>query len=263
MALNTVLRDYACFIAICICVVATSCTNSKKVTYFNGIKEGPITSETPIPESLIQPNDILNITVSSLSAEASQVFNSSGGGGAAMNANGAAGEGYLVSSDGYIQFPILGNIKAEGLNKNQLRDKIANTILQKRLLVDPIVVIRFVNFRITVLGEVKSPGVLTIPSEKVSLLEAIGLAGDMTLYSRRENVLVIREENGQRVIKRLNLNTTEIFTSPYYFLKSNDIVYVEPNKARVASTSRSGQWLPIFFSGLSVAILVADRISNK
>lgn len=263
MGLNTVLRDYACLSAICICVCISSCTNTKKVTYFNGIKEGPITSETPIPLSVIQPNDILNITVSSLSADASQVFNSPGGGGAAMNANGASGEGYLVSSDGFIQFPILGNIKAAGLSKNQLKDKIANSILEKKLLVDPIVVIRFVNFRITVLGEVKIPGVLTIPSEKVSLLEAIGLAGDMTLYSKRENVMIIREENNQKVIKRLNLNSTDIFSSPYYYLKSNDIIYVEPNKARVATTSRSNQWLPIFFSGLSLAALLADRIINK
>jgi polysaccharide export outer membrane protein len=240
-----------------------SCTNTKNVTYFNGIKEGPITSETPIPESVIQRNDILNITVSSLSADASQVFNATGSGGAALNSNGASGEGYLVSSDGYIQFPLLGNVKAEGLTKNQLKEKISNTILEKKLLVDPIVTIRFVNFRITVLGEVKSPGVLTIPSEKVSLLEAIGLAGDMTLYSRRENVMVIREENNQKVIKRLNLNSTDIFSSPYYYLKSNDIVYVEPNKAKVATTNRSNQWLPIFFSGLSLAALLADRIINK
>jgi polysaccharide biosynthesis/export protein len=260
---STVLCDLARLFLLCMCIA--SCTNTKKVTYFNGIKEGPITSETPIPESVIQRNDILNITVSSLSADASQVFNAPGSGGAALNANGASGEGYLVSSDGFIQFPLLGNIKAEGFTKNQLKDKIANTILEKKLLVEPIVTIRFVNFRITVLGEVKSPGVLTIPSEKVSLLEAIGLAGDMTLYSKRENVLVIREENNQKVIKRLNLNSTEIFSSPYYYLKSNDIVYVEPNKAKVATTNRSNQWLPIFFSGLSLAALLADRIisSNK
>ena len=257
---NTVPRVYGLFLFVC---VLMSCTNTKKATYFNGIKEGPITSETPIPESVIQRNDILNITVSSLSVDASQVFNAPGSGGAALNANGASGEGYLVSSDGTIQFPLLGNVKAEGITKDQLKAKISNMILEKKLLVEPIVTIRFVNFRVTVLGEVKNPGVLTIPSEKVSLLEAIGLAGDLTLFSKRDNVMIIREENSQKVIKRLNLNSTEIFSSPYYFLKSNDIVYVEPNKAKVATTSRSNQWLPIFFSGLSLAALLADRIINK
>jgi len=233
------------------------------VTYFNGIKEGPIESNTPVPESVIQKNDILSISVSSLSEDASKIFNSPGSGGAAINSNGAGGEGYLVSADGFIQFPVLGNIKAEGLTKPQLKDKIANTILEKKLLVDPIVTIRFLNFRITVLGEVRNPGVLTIPNEKISLLEAIGLAGDMTLYSKRDNVMLIREENQQKIVKRINLNSIEIFTSPYYYLKSNDIVYVEPNKAKVATTNRSNQWLPIFFSGLSLAALLADRIINK
>lgn len=254
---KTVLRDYYWLMFLLMCI---SCTNTKKATYFNGIKDGTISSNTPVPESLIQKNDILSITVSSLNPEASGVFNNTSGGAGDLNANGASASGYLVSADGSIQFPLLGNIKAEGLTKNQLKEKISSTILEKQLLVDPIVTIRFVNFRITVLGEVKYPSVLTIPSEKVSLLEAIGLAGDLTLYAKRENVLVIREEKEQKVIKRLNLNSTELLTSPYYYLKSNDIVYVEPNKARVATTNRSNQWLPIFFSGLSLAALLADRI---
>lgn len=256
---STVPRDYYWLMLLLMCM---SCTNTKKVTYFPGVKDGAIASNTPVPETIIQKNDILNISVSSLNPEASGVFNASGSP-LSSNATGSSGEGYLVSADGFIQFPLLGNIKADGLTKNQLKEKITGLILEKQLLVDPIVTIRFVNFKVTVLGEVRSPSVLTIPSEKVSLLEAIGLAGDLTLYARRDNILIIREEKDQKVFKRLNLNSNDLVTSPYYYLKSNDIVYVEPNKAKVATTSRSNQWLPIFFSGLSLAALLADRIINK
>ena len=158
--------------------------------------------------------------------------------------------GYLVDTDGNIYFPLLGSIKAEGLTKTQLKDKIRNLSIEKKILLDPIVNIRFLNFRVTVLGEVGRPTVIPIPNEKISLLEALGLAGDLTIYGNRTNVMVIREEvvpgqKDQRSIHRLNLNSAELFTSHYYYLQSNDIVYVEPNKSKVASTSRATQWLPV------------------
>ena len=132
-------------------------------------------------------------------------------------------------------------------------------LTDKKLLVDPIVSVRFQNFRVTVLGEVKNPAVIPVPSEKISLLEAIGLAGDLTVYAKRDNVLVIREENGEKITKRINLNSNELFTSPYYYVKSNDVIYVEPNKAKVASAGRSQTWLPIIFSALSFMTIIADR----
>jgi polysaccharide biosynthesis/export protein len=243
-------------------VLVLSCTNTKQATYFYGAKEGGTNSNTPVPETVIQKSDILSIKVTSLSAAATEIFNQSSpatGGGAE-----ATTPGYLVSSDGFIQFPILGNIKAEGLTKYQLRDKITSSLLDKKLLVDPIVSIRFQNFRVTVLGEVNHPTVVTVPNEKISLLEAIGLAGDLTLYARRNNVMVIREVNNQKVIERLDLNSNEIFTSPYYYLQSNDVVYVEPNKAKVSTANRTPQWLPILFSGLSLAATVATlAVTNK
>jgi polysaccharide export outer membrane protein len=125
-----------------------------------------------------------------------------------------------------------------------------------------------VNYRVTVLGEVGKPTVIPIPNEKISLLEALGLAGDLTIYGNRANIMVIREEvlpgkKEQRSIARVNLNSSELFTSPYYYLQSNDIVYVEPNNAIVASTSRASQWLPVIFSGLSLAAIAADRLLNN
>ena len=151
-------------------------------------------------------------------------------------------------------------MKAAGLTKEQLKESFIKTLLEKQLLKDPIVSIRFLNFRVTVLGEVRNPTVVSVPNEKISLLEAIGLAGDLTIYARRDNILVIREEDGNKVIKRLNLNSNELLSSPYYYLKSNDVVYVEPNKARVATSGRSQQWIPMVVSGLSLVVIALDRV---
>lgn len=244
-------------------VLAISCTDTKKVTYFNGVQDGNISSVNQIPESVIQKNDILSITISDLNPEGTKIFNPAPetGNPVATGPNTIGNsQGYLVNSDGNIQFPILGNMKAEGLTKSQFKDKISKSILDKKLLIDPIVTIRFLNFRVTVLGEVNHPTVVTVPNEKISLLEAIGLAGDLTLYGKRQNVMIIREENEKRIIKHIDLNSSELFTSKYYYLQSNDIVYVEPNKAKVATANRSAQWLPIFLSGLSLAAIVADRL---
>lgn len=241
-----------------------SCTNTKKVVYFEGAKDEKISSNILVPETIIQKNDILSISISDLNPEAAGIFNTTGAGGIGGGTSNAVGssEGYLVSTDGYIQFPFLGNIKAEGLTKDKLKDKIAESIIEKKLLLQPIVTIRFVNFRVTILGEVNHPTVVTVPNEKISLLEAIGLAGDLTLYAKRDNVMIIREEQGKKEIKRLNLNSTELFTSPYYYLQSNDIVYVEPNNLKVASTNRSTLWLPVIFSALSFAAIVVQQ-TNK
>lgn len=251
-------------ISIVSLLVLSSCVNTKKSTYFYGSTDGTIATQTQVAESFIQKNDILSILVTSPNPVATEMFNPQNTSGSNFNqslsTDQASNTGYLVNNDGFIQFPMLGNVKAEGLTKTNLEQLITKTILEKDLLRDPVVSIRFLNFRVTVLGEVNKPSVVTMPNEKLSLLEALGLAGDITIYGNRQNIMVIREENQQKILKRLNLNSSELFTSPYYYLKSNDIIYVEPNKAKVASTSRSIQWLPILLSGLSFAAIVADRI---
>lgn len=241
---------------------ATGCINTKKAVYFNDLNTTIIASNTPVPETIIRKNDLLNITVSSLDAASSAIFNAPN-----MlpqtNTGGGSNEilGYLVGTDGMIQFPILGNIKADGLTKDQLKTTIQKKLIEQDLLKGPIVSVRFLNFRVTVLGEVKNPTAIPVPSEKISLLEAIGLAGDLTIYAKRDNVLVIREkENGDKEIKRINLNSVELLSSPYYYLKSNDIVYVEPNKSKVASAGRGQQWVPAVLSGLSLIAIVIDRL---
>jgi polysaccharide biosynthesis/export protein len=240
---------------------ATSCVNTRTATYFNDVNDATLTANTPIPESVIQKNDLLSISVSSLNPEASAIFNAPNVSGAmTTGANSTMASGYLVSADGNIQFPILGSVKAAGLTKEQLKDSFVKKLLEKQLLKDPIVSIRFLNFRVTVLGEVRNPAVVSVPNEKISLLEAIGLAGDLTIYARRDNVLIIREEDGNKITKRLDLNSNELLSSPYYYLKSNDVVYVEPNKARVATSGRSQQWIPMVVSGLSLVVIALDRV---
>ena len=144
--------------------------------------------------------------------------------------------------------------------EQKLKDEITQKLLDSKLLVDPIVTIRLLNYRVTVLGEVAHPTVVTVPNERISILEALGLAGDITIYGKKENVLLIREEKGSKVIKRINLNSSEIFSSPYYYLKSNDVIYVEPNQAKVASASQGRQLVPTLLAALSLVAIILTRV---
>lgn len=238
-----------------------SCVNTKKATYFNDLKNTTITTKTPVPETVIQKNDLLNITVSSLDAGASAVFNAPNILPVTTTNNTLLG--YLVGNDGTIQFPILGAIKAEGLTKDQLKETIQKKLVDQDLLKDPIVSVRFLNFKVTVLGEVKNPTVIDVTNEKISLLEAIGLAGDLTIYAKRDNVLIIRENaNGDKDVKRINLNSIELLSSPYYYLKSNDVVYVEANRSKVASSGRGQYWIPAVLSALSFLAIIFDHYAK-
>jgi len=246
--------------------VLISCTSPKKVVLFNELNQASIKSQIEDLEPIIQKNDLLSISVSSINPEATIIFNNPNI--TAAQATTAAGNtnnvsGYLVNQDGYIQFPVLGNIKAAGLSKKQLKDNITKGLADGKLLIDPIVNVRYLNYKVTVIGEVGHPTVINVPNEKISLLEALGLAGDMTIYGRRDNVLIIREVEGTKMFQRINLNTNEIFTSPYYYLKSNDIVYVEANKNKVASTNRSQLWIPLIFSALSTAVTIVYIIKRQ
>lgn len=250
-----------------ILLLSSSCTSTKKITYFGNLTDTSFISRSDAAEILIQNNDILSISISSLNPQASAIFNTtnnfSANSSPESSSAGAQASGYLVNSDGYIQLPILGNIKAAGLTKKQLKESITNSILEKKLLVDPIVNIRNLNFKVTVLGEVTHPAVVTAPSEKISLLEALGLAGDLTIYGKRDNVLLIREINGKKQVRRIDLTAKDFFLSRYYYLQPNDVVYVSPNKAKISSSTLSRQWLPVVVSALSVMVLLLYRLNVR
>ncbi|MEO6314995.1 MAG: polysaccharide biosynthesis/export family protein [Chitinophagaceae bacterium] len=241
----------------------TSCVNTKKTTYFYDIQNGIYQTAYNAPSPVIHKNDLLSIYVSSLNSDATMLFNApSIPTTTSASANGATVQnvGYLVNEDGNIQFPVLGSIKAEGLTVKELNENLVDSLNIKKLLVDPLITIRFLNFRVTVLGEVGHPTVITVPNEKISILEAIGLAGDLTIYGKRENVLLIREEEGKKIVRRINLNAPSTLTSAFYYLKSNDVVYIEPNRNKIASVSNARQLLPAFIAALSVMVVVADRL---
>lgn len=254
------------FCSALLITVASSCVNMQEATYFNGVKDSEIVTKVENLEPVIQKNDLLSISVNSLNTEASKIFNAPNATvvEASRNETGSTSQasGYLVNQEGIIQFPVLGKIHAAGMTKKQLSDKITKSLQEKQLLRDPIVDVRYLNYRVTVLGEVGKPSVINVPNEKITLLEALGLAGDLTIYAKRDNIMVVREEENKKVIKRLNLKSDEIFTSPYYYLKSNDIVYVEPNKARISSNSQARTWLPVIFSGLTVIVIALDRLTR-
>lgn len=202
-------------------------------------------------EAVIQPDDILSITVYSDNPEATAIFNQQGAASLGANiqsgttgitgVNGASGGtkpgvGYLVDKSGEIRLQSIGKIKAAGLTRMQLMDTI-NNLLQP-FLKNPYADIRFLNTRVTVIGEVQRPGVFSLPNEKVSVLELIGMAGDLTMYGKRDNILVVREVNGKREFGRLDLRKSEIFTSPYFYLQQNDVVVIEPSSKKPTATEQ-------------------------
>jgi polysaccharide export outer membrane protein len=244
------LKKHLSFVFFILFALSLGSCNTQKYVYLDNIGDAEIARTVDNLEPTIQKNDLLNISITSPNPTASQIFN-------LPNPSTSQAAGYLVNQDGNIEFPMLGTVKAAGLTKKQLKESMTQKIVQAQLLLDPMVLVRYLNYKVTVLGEVAKPTVINVSDERISLLEALGLAGDMTIYARRDNVLVIREMEGKRITKRINLNSRELFTSPYYYLKSNDVVYVEPGKAKAATASATRSWLPFVMSGLSfISVLV-------
>lgn len=232
----------------------------RNLVYFSDIYED---TEFSVPvqnssEPRIQVDDLLSITVTSLNPESNMLFNV----GVLMPSgdrnntivNNPINENYLVDKDGYINYPVIGLINLKGLTKQEAINKMSS--LLNEYVKDPIINIRFMNFKVTVIGEVQTPNSFVIPTEKITILEALGLAGDMTAYGRRENVMIIREKDGIRTATRLNLNDKAILTSPYYYLQQNDVVYVEPYKTKSVQADSNPGKIAIITSAISLATIV-------
>ena len=242
-----------------------ACRSSRNLVYFSDLKS-EVTALEPADytnEPRIQPNDLLNISLSSLSPESNVLFNS----GVLLPAGGVAGntasllkinEGYSVDRNGEINFPVMGKVRLGGLTKKEATEKMTREFT--RYVKNPIVNILFLNFKVTVIGEVNHPASFTVPSERINILEALGLAGDMTTFGRRENVLLLRDKNGVRSAIRLNLNDKAVLNSPYFYLQQNDIVYVEPdNHTKVAQTAAFNRYIPIVVATITaVALYLAN-----
>lgn len=238
-------------------LMVSSCGSRKDILYFQNIGDFPAGAADSATYQLhIVPNDNLLIMVSTLNPVATEPFNS-------VNltdsyTSGLEWKGYLVDNDGEINFPIIGKVALGGLTKSEaeklLEDKISNYLTDK-----PVVNIRFMNYKVSIFGEVNKPGTYTIVDEKVSLPEAISLAGDLTIYGKRQKVRIYRMENGEKKHYTVDLTDASVFYSPCYYLQQNDIVYVEPNNAR-AGASTYNQSLPLIFSAASILVTVASLI---
>ena len=245
-----------------IVIFFSSCVSTKQAGYFENVTDTLMITKADEIEPLIQKNDILSIYITSLNPEASAVFNAPNSqvtSSSTTSGSSSAG-GYLVNTDGNIQLPILGTIKAAGITKKQFKSDITNIIVDKKLLIDPIVTIRHLNYEVTIIGEVGKPTVINVPNEKISLLKALGIAGDITIYGQKENALLIREIEGKRKVKRIDLNSKTFLSSPYYYLQPNDVVYVEPNKRKVLNANRNQQILPALLTSLSIIAVVLTRV---
>lgn len=216
-------------------------------------------------EDVILPNDVLGIEVLSLNPEAVQVFNNNVG--AVINSKGEAVQmkadyalsGFLVDQQGVIQFPILGRLNVAGVSRDSLARYIRQRIISEGYVSDPVVSVTLNNFRVTVVGEVKKPNQFHAEGARMTLFEALALAGDVTVYGRTDNVMVVREQNGTRQVGEVDLSSKDVFDSPYYYLRQNDIVYVEPNKKRKKMASRNEN-VPKYISTTIAAMHAALNI---
>jgi polysaccharide export outer membrane protein len=255
-------------------IVFTSCSTVKNTKYFQDIPDSG--KLMPIPkyeytEPKIQSDDILTILVEPIDPTAAAAIN--GGNIPVANsaisitsASSGAGmptSGYLVDNDGNVDVPILGKIKLSGYTINQAADTIKK--IASKYYNSPSVIVRYANFKITVTGEVLRPGVYVMPNQKSTILDALSMAGDLTIYGKRDNVLLLREgPNNTKIAYRINLTKSNIISAPYYYLQQNDYIYIEPSKGKAAANDLAQtRYFAIFTSVLTIIIIVLSRINFK
>lgn len=232
------------FLIIFAMALLASCTPTQKVpAYLENVSDSAIVTTVQVIEPLIQKNDMLQIQVYSASIDprVDAPYNLP-----SMSTTTSGGGGFLVDANGNIEYPRVGTIQVEGLTKQQLGDVIKSKLAGQ--LTDPVVIIRFQGFKITVLGEVGSQGSFTIPSERISILEAMGLAGGISEYGKKDGIKILREVNGKREIGMVDLTSKKIFESPYYQLAQNDVIIVEPSNLKIKRDQKAESTQRIAFA---------------
>ncbi|WP_111307088.1 polysaccharide biosynthesis/export family protein [Confluentibacter sediminis] len=219
-------------VLLCFSFILSSCVSKKEVVYFQNAKNFETMVDTETFKAKLKIGDILSIYVSTINPQDAVPYNiviQSGSMGSLID--------YLIDVDGNIDYPILGKVKLVGLTVEEAKELFKKKFSEGQLLKDPVIIIRVLNFRVTVAGEVRSPGVYPVSGERVSILEALGLAGDLTIKGRRDNVLVVRDFNGTKTYTRVDLTNKEVFNSPVFYLTQNDYIYVEPNNSSISAAS--------------------------
>ena len=253
-------------------LAAVSCSTPKEISYFQDLQPGvtELTITDPV-EIKVRPKDKLSILVNAQDQKLTNMFNlpivsqqigqeSTGSSGTSRGVS-----GYTVDTDGYINFPVLGKIRVEGMTREQIAEYLTGQLKEKELIKDPVVTVEFINLGVSVLGEVNNPGRIKIERDNMTILDAISEAGDLTIYGKREKVLVLRQENGRQRVYGVNLCSAEhIYSSPVYYLQQNDVVYVEPNDTKSRQSTVNGNtvrstsfWISLASLITSIAVLIA------
>ena len=244
--------------------LAASCAAPKNIAYFSDAERFVYQDVKQNYINKIQKDDILSIVVGSKNPELVVPFNPTTTTTNPLNplSNQVALVNYLVDANGEIIFPILGRLKVEGLTNGELSKLLESKLIDGQYINDPTVTVKLTNYKVSVMGEVNRPGVQHINSDRITIYEALSLAGDLTIFGIRENISVIREENGKRIIAHVNIGSKEIFDSPYYYLRPNDVVYVEPNERKKKTSDRNPAVVSSILSGLSLIVSVTNLIFN-
>lgn len=238
-----------------------SCTSPSRIVYFQDLNTRQKDSIFSAATHTIQPNDILQLTVSSNNPEADRPFQETQFSFQLSTTGNSPASGYLVDSLGEIDLPYIGTTTVKGLStlalKTQLKEKLSP------FLKDPAVNVRLVNFKVSILGEVGRPGTYTLPVERVTLPEALSMAGDITINGKREDVLIIRETNGVREYQHLDMKKTDWFSSPFYYLRAHDVVYIQPSKTKVAQADVPRfQLITVITSILSLGAIIITSVNR-
>lgn len=258
--MNTIIKQF--FVLSTAAMLLAGCVTQKQLTYLQDVTPSSMDSinahYTSQTELTIRPGDALTIIVSALDQEAIVPFNlptvTFATPGSAQVQTTPMLQYYLVDEAGDITFPVLGKIHVAGLKRTEAETLITSRLEQQ--VVNPMVQVNFIGAKVSVLGEVNRPGQVPISQGRLTILDALASAGDLTPYGRRDNVLITREVNGKLETARLNLCTADIYSSPYYFLQQNDVIYVAPNKVRAVSSTNAGLWLSVVSTALSAATVI-------
>ena len=260
------LKKQFLFGLVALALLVSSCASTKDIAYFQNKMVNQPEKIDKHAGIVIQPKDMLSIVVSSRNPELVAMFNLpvvsyQAGGEVSLNTAQQRLMGYVVDEEGFIDFPVLGKLNIVGKTRWEVAELVKNKLIQEGYLSDAVVTVEFLNFKISVLGEVASPGTFSIDGDKVTVLQAISLARDLTIFGRRDNVSVIREQDGKRTIYEINLTDVDLFKSPAYYLQQNDIVYVQPNDIKARQSTTDDKTLRIASIGLSSGSLLISVVT--
>ena len=265
------------FLALSAVALLASCNPQtyKNINYLQDIQSDTTMRMAVNKGIVIQPQDQLSIIVSHRDPELAATFNlplvayQAGTELAANRSSASRLIGYVVDNNGDINFPVLGSMHVAGLNRWELQELIQNELASNNLLRDAVVAVEFLNFKISVLGEVSRPGTYSVTGDKITLLGALSLAGDLGIYGRRDNIQVVREQNGQRKVYIVDIRSSDIFQSPAYYLQQNDVIYVEPSNVRAGQSTinenyfRSARfWMSLSSTLMSAASLIVTIVTR-